>query len=806
MPARTVSRDPDGGAKISVPDLEANSAANVFQVGTTEEVQDASDQDEEDSGEGSGNQELESQTSRIENPYDDLDLGYTPSTVPRRCTDVSCLLIFIMYNALLLMIGRYGFMNGNPNNLWQLSNWRAEKCGEGEYKAEKYLFFCRSSDPTARGQLEMWYPICVASCPTSYWNITSCPRNLNLEHADSDWNMVVSTSSTRQPWVSVQVVDASNYRLPDYKQAPPTFGSIFTTSVAPWIPLVSIESPNSTHATGLARATDHVAQGLAPANILQQQQPDSQPAKRRLVVDSDIVLSDWRGNFTLVQEYAYPSFTFVGMVCLPWRADLQTQVHEWIKKTPLVSRWASLINSYQPLPVAIGTGIVLSYVYMTLLRFHANCLVWTGLTILTTGPLASGAYVLWCWKQGGCGVQIQDPGTYGLTGLVLLLTGVTFLFITCQLGQSVEETIGCIEWSCKAVLETPSLKMEPLIALCFRGIVYLLAGSIAVGVITSERVPAQVCRQEGHQPFLPPMDIVQYSMLAVVGFWFLWMNWVITAVSDFSIIYTTELWYFAGGLTRNSHAPPCAILRAWYMCFRYHLGTMVIAGLAIGFAQPSRIILGALTSASRMHQNALGYLLSCCCDCLVNFFENFLEPLSRSAYMDLALNARPFVESAYHASDVSNAEGDTQHILSGATWLFQLAGLGGITVLGNLQAFCIIHWYPGFMDPESEYYVQNPEFLQMCGAGLCFVVAFPFMILFSTVCDTILFCWTVDRQRTNQHSSSMFENACGLHPFLEELVSLGCACRSRPQPLSSAIAEPPQVFQEVDGKTHGNKC
>jgi hypothetical protein len=231
---------------------------------------------------------------------------------------------------------------------------------------------------------------------------------------------------------------------------------------------------------------------------------------------------------------------------------------------------------------------------------------------------------------------------------------------------------------------------------------------------------------------------------------------------------------------------------------------MVIAGLTIGFVQPFRIVIGTLTSASRMQENALGYFCSCLCGILINFYDGFLEPLSTATYMDLALNAQPFMESAHHASDVCHAEGDTQHILSGATWLFQFAGLGGITLLGNLQAFCIIHWYPGFMDPQSEYYVQNPEFLQMCAAGMCFVVAFPFMILFSTVCDTILFCWTVDRQRNRKPFSSMFENACGLYPLLEEMTSMGCACRQRPQASSQPSPAPQQVPQEVGGKTYGN--
>ena len=44
---------------------------------------------------------------------------------------------------------------------------------------------------------------------------------------------------------------------------------------------------------------------------------------------------------------------------------------------------------------------------------------------------------------------------------------------------------------------------------------------------------------------------------------------IITAVSDFVIMYTTELWVFTGGLTRRGgHAPCCSLLRGYFICFR----------------------------------------------------------------------------------------------------------------------------------------------------------------------------------------------------------------------------------------------
>ena len=48
------------------------------------------------------------------------------------------------------------------------------------------------------------------------------------------------------------------------------------------------------------------------------------------------------------------------------------------------------------------------------------------------------------------------------------------------------------------------------------------------------------------------------------------------------------------------------------------------------------------------------------------------------------------------------------NILNGATWIFQLAGLGAITSLGNFQIWTILRCYPGFQDPYSPDFVQSP--------------------------------------------------------------------------------------------------
>ena len=240
-------------------------------------------------------------------------------------------------------------------------------------------------------------------------------------------------------------------------------------------------------------------------------------------------------------------------------------------------------------------------------------------------------------------------------------------------------------------------------------------------------------------------------------------------------MYTTELWVFAGGLTkRGGHAPFCSIVRGYFVCIRYHLGTMVIGGVVVGCVQPIRLSFALLAGLVQFDRNSVG-IVSSLCDCMVSVYRNHLEPWCRNAYMDVALNSRSFYESAWHVSWVNAKFMSAVNILNGATSLFQLAGLGAITSMGHLQTCVIIKYYPGFEDPYSPDYVQNPFLLGIFGAGVAFTMAFPFMMLFDTVSDTVLFAYIVQKMREEKIKvPTMYSRACGFVERMDDLLGLGC--------------------------------
>jgi len=736
------------------------------------------------------------------NLRDPGDVGAIPSTVPRRCSDVGWCVIYFAYSALVAYIVFWVWPRGQPTALLKLADWQGVKCGLGSNEGRPLLHFCPHDHEPDR--LEMWYPICVHHCPQGETVI--CPKNLNHE----------PTTTAKPFYQSIQ--DGQNGGLPyppyplggSYPQYPPrqSFEYPYYQQPQNYAPVLYPDYQEEAELEAEREwGSPEVGYSLPPAarsskfwpprrEYVWPQKPTAPediPTGRRMstallsaigilrdlgapALDPNVIVySDWRGNFSLYYSKSYASAAFVDMVCKPWEHNLEDQVQAWIDKTPLVNTWATLINSYWPLMVAAGTGIIMSYVYITLLRFRAEILVNAGMLTLIMAPLSTGAYFSWCWKRNcDCWASTGDRLKDGGIALAGCLVGITFMTISWHLKQDIKKAIEMIENSCKAVLETPSLKLEPVLALSCRAVVDFSAAWAVSMILTCDLENDEVRRRE-ERWIIPPQSLLQLAMLAIVAFWCLWTNWLITAISDFTIMYTTQLWVFTGGLTRHGgHAPCCSLLRGYFTCIRYHFGTMVLASLVVGIAQPFRITMGALAGVVRLESNSTG-ILYCFCSWIGDVYDIYLEPWCRNAYMDVALNASSFYDAAVHASWINREDESLVNVLNGATWLFQLAGLGAITSLGHLQTVVITKYYPGFEDPFSPDYVQNPFFLSLCGSAVSFIMAFPFMMLFDTVSDTILFAYIVQKMREEKYQEkTMYTRACGFLRTVDNMIGLGC--------------------------------
>ncbi|KAH1020841.1 hypothetical protein HUJ04_010436 [Dendroctonus ponderosae] len=100
----------------------------------------------------------------------------------RSCTDVICLLIFIVFVVLWAVIGIWGFRNGDPNTLLVPKDSSGLRCGlDEEVKSYKYLFFfdlteCLAASTPFTGCSTK--QVCVESCPNATFYYETSSKNL----------------------------------------------------------------------------------------------------------------------------------------------------------------------------------------------------------------------------------------------------------------------------------------------------------------------------------------------------------------------------------------------------------------------------------------------------------------------------------------------------------------------------------------------------------------------------------------------------------------------------------------------------
>ena len=201
------------------------------------------------------------------------------------------------------------------------------RAGLGDAKANKsLLFFCLKDTDAMRRRLNMYYPICVNECPThEFEGLFECPRNVR-----NDPFTTTTFTTTRITSTSVlQTIPPPAYPPPSPYQAywkpisEAERGGVYEQQG--WYPSPLTNPYATAHYPGPYNGDDnywpsHSHDDFPPYLPPHQGSTNpfaTYPAKKRRIMeefvpieqphmaDENIVLSDWRGNFTLIEARSY---------------------------------------------------------------------------------------------------------------------------------------------------------------------------------------------------------------------------------------------------------------------------------------------------------------------------------------------------------------------------------------------------------------------------------------------------------------------------------------------------------------------
>jgi len=245
-------------------------------------------------------------------------------------------------------------------------------------------------------------------------------------------------------------------------------------------------------------------------------------------------------------------------------------------------------------------------------------------------------------------------------------------------------------------------------------------------------------------------DKKEYAFMAFYVFMFYWIMEVASALSNFIMSYAVQLWfhYTRGGDESSSEAPCFPTFQGLLAGLTFHLGTFALGSFIVACVRVLRDLMFLITKQAEGSGNAVLTCCACCCTCCLDCFNRFLKFMTKSAYMDTAMNSNSFFPAAFHAATVLLEHAGEVVTLNAATFIFQAAGTLGIAAGGVGTCHLLCTYWPELSDKEGKAYVENKLQLYAVAGIISAFVARPFMTLLDQVSDTLLYCNAIEKKRT----------------------------------------------------------
>jgi hypothetical protein len=399
-------------------------------------------------------------------------------------------------------------------------------------------------------------------------------------------------------------------------------------------------------------------------------------------------------------------------------------------------------------PVLLGVfGLagILSTLYLMVIECFAGPVVWSGIVCMMVIPAIAGSMLIYASTHGGIDGMpgSGDDGTDLGLGIFLCVLAAVFTCICFCMSQAIARSIRVVEAAAACLVSCQSLLLEPFINLTARITVWLVFGWSLVYLISV----GEVNRRTIYRSFSYTTAESIYLVFHV--FMWIWVNEFLTACSIYSVANAAGRWYFTPNVGGEKNVPMCALCRG-YCNILFHYGSLAFGSCIIAFTRPVRLVMLCLVYAGDVTDNATCGCVTYVCGCCVTCFENLLQHICKTAFIDMAITSKPFCAAGGDAADLlkkKNTAGQQAILVNyGATWLFTIGGMGTVTILGAFITSCIVTNIDVFAHPSSKYYIVDPMVITMIAGLICFIVSLAFMIVFDAIADSLFLCMAHDQE------------------------------------------------------------
>lgn len=467
---------------------------------------------------------------------------------------------------------------------------------------------------------------------------------------------------------------------------------------------------------------------------------------------------------SLVLKDAYPSRVVGHRYCMPemaWNATMKNEVLQGLDND-YVSQAITASSGLRQVPqVMIGVGVgavVLAFLYLVLLRLFPKFLVWGSIAVISLLLLAmGGAFLATAFNVTGHQAispiyQMHSAAAAFNYSVVLggICLGFAFLFLcfTCCVRTSIEHAVDAVEASTECIFHLPSLLVSPMPFACIKACILAVALYgflllVSCGDLSSQSVTVGDTTVTGMGRSFTYSD-EQQGFLVYYVFVTVWVLELVSALNQFAVAYAVALWFYSDwDLNGNKITPYCAVPRGMVAGLTFHLGSLIFGSCVVTAIKCVKWVLMLIARAAKAEDNKVAACIVGCCACCMQCMETTVAFVSRTAYVDIALNSKPYCRAAREAAEFMAGHATDVAVLTGATFVLSALGCSLVAALGGFSTWMLLSTQESFTSDTSPNYVEEPEFVAGVAAFVCFTVAVCFLEVLDQTAETLLFVFAV---------------------------------------------------------------
>ncbi|CAH1236388.1 unnamed protein product [Diabrotica balteata] len=548
----------------------------------------------------------------------------------RSCTDILCLMIFMVFVAAWIGIGIYAVTNGSPSTLLVPRDSLGRRCGKDTDVLDKpYLLFhdiTKCLDPSTPFTGCKTPEVCVSSCPSEfdyYRNTKKCPDEYLFDETECPPYVLPSTSLLFRCVYNIE--DRRKLRNKKISQITGDEIQLIKNFLQPW----------------------HLYITVFVHGVISLFSEDDNPHEIGQKIIEDLITCWWK--IALGVGIAL-------VVCLIYIFILR-----WFAG-PLV--WLSIIG----VVVGLGAGLYFSIVQYN----HA------------LNDISSNNNTQYEEEKEMREKQLKTTKDLWLTCVIIVaIVLVVILLILLVLRKRIVLAITLIKEGSKAVGSVTAALFFPILPWILQ--FGVIAYSIAVGVylatvgkpLYKTRYLSTDCSKlvgldddvecdpdDWNKNIITKVDFktfcvnatckfikmnndVMYPYLQAYNiFAFFWLLCFVIALGQMVLAGVFAQWYWT---FKKSRLPFFAVTSAFARTLRYHIGTLAFGSLIIAICKLIRLFLEYVDHKVKKYDNDLTKAIMCIFKCFFYCLEKFLRFLNKNAYIMCSIHGKNFCVSAKDA-------------------------------------------------------------------------------------------------------------------------------------------------------------